>query len=82
MAFAIQSLRFGSAFMYIQLFWPLLSLAAIALGVVAHRRIRFSGKSGRQMASSAIVLGVVALVFSLWVLSGLIFQISLYLLFR
>jgi Domain of unknown function (DUF4190) len=54
------------------------SLAGIALGVRAHRRISETGERGRGLAIAAVILGVVTLLLSIayWAYLGTHFNVS------
>ncbi len=54
------------------------SIAGIALGVRAHRRISETGERGRGLAIAAVVIGVVTLFLSIayWAYLGTRFNVS------
>jgi hypothetical protein len=54
------------------------SIAGIALGVKAHRRVSETGERGRGMAIAAVILGVVTLFLSIayWAYLGTHFNVT------
>jgi hypothetical protein len=54
------------------------SIAGIALGVRAHRRVSETGERGRGLAIAAVIIGVVTLILSIayWAYLGTRFNVS------